>query len=364
LVKLRYAFDRHEYGRVREWLLMLCKRRGQAKKSTVDMIDLVMNTFLNQLPTREEKFTFLQTLREACEGKMFLEREYASCTRKLIEMLEEDGKTDEAALTIQEIQIETYGSLKNQEKVDFILYQMKLVLQRNDFVRLQILSRKISKKAINEKGLETQKIQYFTFLVKYYINEKEIMDVARSYQTIFETYSKAEEALRATLDPTGELKAKAFQNYIIYLMIAPYSDDKINLLKEIETTYPREFEAEELLAKFVKKFLTFEICPFSEGEVEQQMLRFEPFQEMTHNAKTHMIELFRQMIQHNIRVMERYYSRIKLDRLSILLGVSVERTEVELGDMVVKKRIAAKINRLEGLVVFSKKKQFTNERLT
>ncbi len=77
-----------------------------------------------------------------------------------------------------------------------------------------------------------------------------------------------------------------------------------------------------------------------------------------------MIELFRQMIQHNIRVMERYYSRIKLDRLSILLGVSVERTEVELGDMVVKKRIAAKINRLEGLVVFSKKKQFTNERLT
>lgn len=267
-------------------------------------------------------------------------------------------------MTIQEIQIETYGSLKNQEKVDFILYQMKLVLQRNDFVRLQILSRKISKKAINEKGLETQKIQYFTFLVKYYINEKEIMDVARSYQTIFETYSKAEEALRATLDPTGELKAKAFQNYIIYLMIAPYSDDKVNLLKEIETTYPREFEAEELLAKFVKKFLTFEICPFSEGEVEQQMLRFEPFQEMTHNAKTHMIELFRQMIQHNIRVMERYYSRIKLDRLSILLGVSVERTEVELGDMVVKKRIAAKINRLEGLVVFSKKKQFTNERLT
>lgn len=116
---------------------------------------------------------------------------------------------------------------------------MKLVLQRNDFVRLQILSRKISKKAINEKGLEPQKIQYFTFLVKYYINEKEIMDVARSYQTIFETYSKAEEPLRATLDPTGDHMAKAFQNYIIYLMIAPYSDDKVNLLKEIETTYPR-----------------------------------------------------------------------------------------------------------------------------
>jgi 26S proteasome regulatory subunit N5 len=70
------------------------------------------------------------------------------------------------------------------------------------------------------------------------------------------------------------------------------------------------------------------------------------------------------MIQHNIRVIERYYSRIKLERLSILVGVSVERTEAELGDMVVKKRIAAKINRLEGIVVFSKKKQFTNGKLT
>mgnify|MGYP003339304270 FL=1 len=70
------------------------------------------------------------------------------------------------------------------------------------------------------------------------------------------------------------------------------------------------------------------------------------------------------MIQHNIRVMERYYNRIKLERLSILVGVSVERTEAELGDMVVKKRIAAKINRLEGIVVFSKKKQFPNESLT
>ena len=75
------------------------------------MIDLCMNNFLEKLPSREEKFTLLQSLREACEGKMFLEREYASCTRQLIEMLEADGKIDEAALTIQEIQIETYGSL-------------------------------------------------------------------------------------------------------------------------------------------------------------------------------------------------------------------------------------------------------------
>ena len=113
------------------------------------------------MPNREEKYNLLNTLREASDGKMFLEREYANCTRQLCEMMEEDGKVDEATKIIQEIQIETYGSLQTVEKVDFILYQMKLVLIRRDFVRCQILSRKISKRHLNEKGLERQKIEYF-----------------------------------------------------------------------------------------------------------------------------------------------------------------------------------------------------------
>ncbi len=47
------------------------------------------------------------------------------------------------------------------------MYQMKLCLARQDYIRTQILSRKISKRAINEKGLEQQKITYFGFMVKY-----------------------------------------------------------------------------------------------------------------------------------------------------------------------------------------------------
>lgn len=58
---------------------------------------------------------------------------------------------------------------------------MKLVLARNDFVRCQILSRKISKKHINEAGLEEQKIRYFTFMVRYYIHEKLHLEVAKAY---------------------------------------------------------------------------------------------------------------------------------------------------------------------------------------
>jgi 26S proteasome regulatory subunit N5 len=76
-----------------------------------------------------------------------------------------------------------------------------------------------------------------------------------------------------------------------------------------------------------------------------------------------MLAFLQQLVQHNIRVIQKYYSKIRLERISQLIGVSVERTEKEIGDMVVNKRIQAKINRLSGIVVFSQRKQFTNEKL-
>jgi len=145
---------------MRELVILLGKRRGQSKRAITDMLALCMDKFLPLLQTRERKFQLLETLREASDGKMFLEREYSTCTTKLVNMLEEDAKIDEAAKIIQEIAIETYGSLEQKEKVEFILYQMKLVLARNDFVRCQILSRKISNKALNEDGLQAFKIRF------------------------------------------------------------------------------------------------------------------------------------------------------------------------------------------------------------
>ena len=153
------------------------------------MSDAVLNNLPVKKDERQERYKMLEALREASEGKMFLEREYAQVTRWYAEMLEADGKHDDATKLVQEIQIETYGSLQTAEKVDFILYQMKLVLGRRDFVRCQILSRKISKKHLNEKGLERQKIEYFRFMLQYYVHEKQTLEAAKAYQIIYDTYA-------------------------------------------------------------------------------------------------------------------------------------------------------------------------------
>ncbi len=68
----------------------------------------------------------------------------------------------------------------------------------------------------------------------------------------------------------------------------------------------------------------------------------------------------KQIIQHKIRVIEKYYSRILLGRLAELVGVAQERAELEIGDMVHNGRLSAKINRMSGVVSFQKSK-FTND---
>lgn len=50
---------------------------------------------------------------------------------------------------------------------------MKLVLMRQDYVRVHILGKKINSKQINEAGLEAHKILYYKYMVRYYIHEKD-----------------------------------------------------------------------------------------------------------------------------------------------------------------------------------------------
>ena len=80
----------------------------------------------------------------------------------------------------------------------------------------------------------------------------------------------------------------------------------------MEKDYARELDNEPVIAKFVRKLLTFELMPMDEQEIEKSLIHYEPFQEMTRNNKQHMRDLIKQLIQHNLRVIEKYYSRIRL----------------------------------------------------
>ena len=50
--------------------------------------------------------------------------------------------------------VETFGSMEKREKVEFILEQMRLCLAKKDYIRTQIISKKISSKFFDEKDTD------------------------------------------------------------------------------------------------------------------------------------------------------------------------------------------------------------------
>lgn len=52
------------------------------------------------------------------------------------------------------LQVETYGSMEKKEKVEFILDQMRLCIAVKDYIRTQIISKKINTKFFQEEGTE------------------------------------------------------------------------------------------------------------------------------------------------------------------------------------------------------------------
>ena len=107
-------------------------------------------TFVPQITDKETKLELIKTIRTVTDGKIFVEVERARATRILSQMQEAEGKIADAAETLQELQVETFGSMDKREKTEFILEQMRLCMAKKDFTRTLIISRKISTKFFDD----------------------------------------------------------------------------------------------------------------------------------------------------------------------------------------------------------------------
>lgn len=61
-------------------------------------------------------------MKTVCDKKIYLEVEYARCCLDIVKLKEDDNEINEAARILQEVQVETYGSMNRIEKLEFILY--------------------------------------------------------------------------------------------------------------------------------------------------------------------------------------------------------------------------------------------------
>jgi len=100
--------------------VFLSKKRGQPKKAQIEIVQMAMT----QLKTLDldNKLGMINAIMKVSEKKIFLEVEYARCVLMLTQYKEDDNQIADAAKILQEVQVETYGSMDKREKLEFILY--------------------------------------------------------------------------------------------------------------------------------------------------------------------------------------------------------------------------------------------------
>jgi 26S proteasome regulatory subunit N5 len=137
---------------------------------------------------------------------------------------EQEGDISGAADIIQQVHVETYGSMSKKDKVEFILEQMRLTLAKKDFVRAAIVANKVSRKVLQEEQMEEYKVGFYTLSTIHHRQQKNALELAKDYHAIYSTPSilqddtKWKEALQAT---------------VLFLALSPYGNEQQDMMHRL-----------------------------------------------------------------------------------------------------------------------------------
>lgn len=365
---LQLCFDAKAWRTLNDQIVLLSKRRGQLKQAVTAMVQQAMQ-YIDETPDIETKIELIKTLNNVSAGKIYVEIERARLIKKLAKIKEEQGLIAEAADLMQEIAVETFGAMAKTEKIAFILEQVRLCLDRQDYVRAQILSRKISPRVFDadptkekkkpKEGdniveeapadipslMELKRI-YYELMIRYYSHHKDYLEICRCYKSIYDIPSVKENSAHWI---------PVLRKICWYLVLSPHDPMQSSLLNSIlEEKNLSEIPNFRLL---LKQLVTMEVIQWTalwndykdEFENEKNLLGGSLVEKAAEDLKQRIIE-------HNILVVSKYYSRITLKRLAELLCLNLQEAEKHLSEMVVSKALVAKIDRPMGIVSFQTSK--------
>jgi len=372
---LEYVFARGDYNSLRALLLSLNKKRNQSRESVLSIVKYSLNDVYYKL-NEDEQIKLLRILIEITEGRIFVEHEYSVAVRRLTEIYLARRDIEEAAKLIQDIQIETFGSLDRFYKVDYILFQMRILLQKEDYVRTLIVSNKINRKHLNDEGLHKLKVEFYELMIRYYIHEDKFIDVSKCYKILYDFYKEIEGKCNLMTDSkdssaktyidllNAQNKKALFVNYVIFLSICPPELETKNMFNELNLFYKKDLEENPEMLSVVKKRLSDDFVYIDDNFLGQYLSYPIFVKDEVNNpfAEKHFLLFRKYWIQHNVMIFGKYFSQIRLDRMSAMIGIDKNEVEREVADMVINNYIYAKINRINSTVNF-RKRQDVNDKL-
>jgi 26S proteasome regulatory subunit N5 len=298
----------------------LTSKRGQPVKAISNMVRKCMG-YISSIPDEGVKMEYVQTMKEVCEKKIYLEVEYARCCMMIVKHKEKKGATREdileAAKIMENVQVETYGSMDKFEKLEFILYQMKLNILLKDLTKLIIVSKKVNLKFFDDPAFAKLEITFYLYKLQYHQNKDEHAETALCLSKVNSALAKIKapeaDSMKIQEETTQDKdfdpfvvklaevflkKENACQSYISMMLLEEFSLDKIERLKKEWETQQASLDGNQGLKKLVQAFLSSEItsCKLEDYNLNE-ILMFDVYG--LFNNRYHA-ELEKQLIKKNL----------------------------------------------------------------
>jgi len=350
---VQLCYEAKKWSLLNEHIVMLTKRRSQLKQAVAKMVQECCKWVSEgTLPSKEIEVELINTLRTVTEGKIYVEVERARLTHRLTKMKEAEGNISEAAKIMQELQVETYGSMERKEKVELILEQMRLCLATKDYIRAQIISKKISIRFFESAEQQELKLKFYRYMIEMDEHEGTYLNICRHYRAIYDTPSIQENPMS---------KLNTLKNVALFIILSPYDNEQSNMIHIIlqEKALNDIPKYKSLLEEFInqelidqKKLVQMYGAELKQGSKDSPPT--EVFNDKTEEGRKRWDDLKSRVVEHNIRIMAKYYTQVSLKRMAELLDLKETETEEFLSKMVVDKAVEAKVDRLDNIVNFTK----------
>lgn len=285
---LNICFEKGNWDKINDLLIILSKKRQQHRKVITAFVDQTLG-FVDKCPTLDIKIKLIDTIRTVSEGKIFVELQHAHATYNLCKIYEEKNDLEKAAEILDEIQVETIGSMELREKTEILLEQMRLRLA-TDIIRARLIMRKIDTKTLEKEELQDLKLKYYDMLITFDARENDVPDLAECYYAIYNTpIIKADEAKWKDI----------LRRYVIFLLLTNYDNTKSDKMHRLLEFEKKALEKTEDVLNLLKSFTTNELILWS-LENTQEITKQKSFtDEIYGNRGSEWIKLFqKRVIQH------------------------------------------------------------------
>ncbi len=340
---VRLCREREDWAKLNSVLSVISKRRTQ-HKTAIEAIVREAYEYLDQAPDVKVKRELALTLKEVVDGKIYVEAESARLHLLLALMYEEHDKDISAAVDmIQDVHVETYGSIPKKEKAEYILHQMRLNLLKKDYIRALIQSRKMNRKTIEAEGYEDAKVSFYSMMVEYYTHEVDAWEISQCYFKIFDTATTKADAVKCK---------EALESCVVFLMLSKFDNHVSDMMHRLKLL--KEVSENALCKSTLDLFTTIEIIsfPFQGMENLKNHVCFDKAYAEEASLDTFKKNFHIRVIQHNLRVVSEYYKRITSAKLGNLLNLEADMLEAHLSEMSVNGDIYLKIDRPKGIICF------------